>query len=54
MHGGADASIPQDALLEATRLAVAGADRAAIAEMLRTEHGIEDPDPIVDKVLGPS
>ena len=54
MHGGTESTIPQDALLEATRLAVGGANRATIAEMLRTEHGIDDPDPIVDKVLGPT
>ena len=54
MHGATEPSIPQDALLEATRLAVGGSDRTVIAEMLRTEHGIENPDPIVDKVLGPT
>lgn len=53
MHG-VEPAIPQDALLEATRMAVGGADRSAIAEMLRAEHGIEEPDPIVARVLGPT
>jgi len=46
-------AIPKDALLEATRLAVAGTDRAAIAAVLKADYGIEDPDPVVDRVLGP-
>ena len=54
LHGGDSAAVPQDALLEATRLAVTGKDRAAIAAVLRTNYGIEDPDPVVDRVLGPS
>jgi vacuolar-type H+-ATPase subunit H len=43
----------QDALLQATRLAVSGADRATIAAMLRNDYGVADPTPIVDRVLGP-
>jgi vacuolar-type H+-ATPase subunit H len=43
----------QDALLQATRLAVSGADRETIAAMLRNDHGVADPTPIVDRVLGP-
>ena len=54
LHGAEPATIPQDALLEATRLAVTGKDRAAIAAVLRTHYGIENPDPVVDRVLGPS
>jgi hypothetical protein len=54
LHSGDSAAIPQDALLEATRLAVAGTDRAAIAAVLRADYGIADPDPVVDRVLGPS
>jgi hypothetical protein len=42
----------QEALLHATRLAVAGNDRETIARALRDEHGIADPNPIVDRVLG--
>jgi hypothetical protein len=42
----------QEALLHATRLAVAGNDRETIARALRDEHGIADPDPVVDRVLG--
>ena len=43
----------QDALLQATRLAVSGAGREAIAQMLRDDYGIADPTPVVDRVLGP-
>ena len=43
----------QDALLQATRLAVSGANREAIAAMLRSDYGIVDPTPVVDRVLGP-
>jgi hypothetical protein len=54
MHAPEEPSpIPKDALLEATRLAVAGTDRAAIAAVLKADYGIEDPDPVVDRVLGP-
>ena len=50
----ADTGAPpsQEALLHATRLAVAGNDRETIARALRDEHGIADPDPVVDRVLG--
>lgn len=44
----------QDALMEATRLAIAGADREAVAAMLRRDYGIADPAPVVDRVMGPS
>ena len=54
LHGAESSAVPQDALLEATRLAVTGKDRAAIAAVLRTNYGIENPDPVVDRVLGPS
>ena len=46
--------IPQDALLKVTQLAVAGTDRATIAAVLKSEFGIDDPDPVVDGVLGPA
>jgi vacuolar-type H+-ATPase subunit H len=48
----AEPEVPQDALLHATRLAVAGEGRDAIANALRDQFGIEDPDPVVDRVLG--
>jgi hypothetical protein len=54
LHGPESPAIPQDALLEATRLAVAGTDRASIAAILRADYGIDDPDPVVDRVLGPA
>ena len=54
LHGAESPAIPQDALLEATRLAVAGTDRSTIAAILRADFGIEDPDPVVDRVLGPA
>jgi vacuolar-type H+-ATPase subunit H len=46
------AAIPEDALLRATRLAVAGVDEGEIARLLRAEFGIDDPGPIVNQVLG--
>ena len=54
LHGAEPSAHPQDALLEATRLAVTGESRAAIAAVLRTKYGIEDPDPVVARVLGPA
>lgn len=57
-ESGAQPAVPmgfsQDALLQATRLAVSGADRATIATMLRNDYGITDPTPVVDRVLGPA
>lgn len=44
--------ISQEALLHATRLAVAGNEREEIATTLRDDFGIEDPDPVLDRVLG--
>ncbi len=44
----------QDALLQATRLAVSGADRETIEMALRNDYGIDDPTPVVDRVLGPA
>ncbi len=43
-----------DALLRATQLAAAGSDRDEIAAALRDEHGIDDPEPLLDRVLGES
>lgn len=42
----------QDALVHATRLAVAGNDRETIARVLREDYGIAHPDPLVDRVFG--
>lgn len=42
----------QEAMLRATKLAIAGSDRKEIAQMLRTEFGIADPEPIIRQVLG--
>lgn len=42
------------ATLRATRLAIAGTDREDIARALRNEFGVEDPEPIVSRVLGPA
>ncbi len=44
--------IPFDAILHATRLAANDTDPAAIASELRNRFGIENPDPIVDRILG--
>lgn len=46
------AEVPQEALLYATRLAIAGEDRETIANALRSQYGIADPAPIVDRMLG--
>lgn len=42
----------EDAYVRATRLALDGYDRAAIAQHLRIEFGIADPEPLLDSVLG--
>ncbi len=44
--------VSEEALLHATRLAVAGTDRATIAAALREGYGVADPDPLVARVLG--
>jgi len=41
-----------EAYLSATRLALGGSSRSEIAEELEREFGIDDPDPILDRVLG--
>lgn len=46
------APISEEALLHATRLAVAGNDRATISAALRDGYGVADPDPVVARVLG--
>lgn len=45
--------VAQAALVHATRLAVAGGDHGTIARALRERFGIANPDPIVERVLGP-
>lgn len=49
-----DESESRQALLHATRLAVAGNDHETISRALRDEFGIASPGPIVDRVLGHS
>lgn len=44
----------ETATLRATRLAIAGHDRTEIARTLRAEFGIDDPEPIIERVLGPA
>lgn len=46
--------VSQEALLHATRLAIAGEDRRAIGDALRDQYGVANPEPIVDRVLGGS
>lgn len=46
------APVSEEALLHATRLAVAGNDHATIAAALRDGYGVADPDPLVARVLG--
>lgn len=45
-------AIPAEAYLRATRLALDGRGREEIADELRGEFGINDPGPILDRVLG--
>lgn len=45
-------AVSEEALLHATRLAVAGTDRATIAAALRDGYGVADPEPLVARVLG--
>jgi hypothetical protein len=45
---------PEEAVLRATQLAVAGTDRSEIEETLRSEFGLEQPAGLVDDILGPS
>ena len=49
-----EVAVSQEALQHATRMAMAGEDRDRIAEELRREYGIANPDPIVDRVVGDS
>ena len=44
-------AVSEDALLHASRLAAAGETRETIADTLRQVWGVNDPDPIVDRVL---
>jgi len=44
--------VPNDAVLRATRMAVAGSSREAIEAELREDFGITDPAAILDDVLG--
>ncbi len=45
-------AVSEEALLHATRLAVAGNDHATIAAALRDGYGVADPEPLVARVLG--
>ena len=50
-HPGPQSEIPLDAVLHATRRAADGADPATISSELRLQYGIENPDPIVDRIV---
>jgi len=43
--------VPDQAILRATQMAVAGTDRAQIEIMLRTDFGIDDPAAVVNRML---
>lgn len=45
---------PEEALIKATQLAVAGTERDQIAAVLREEFGLGDPGPVLDRIMGPS
>lgn len=51
-QAGAISETDDDVVLYATRLAIAGSERAEIASALREERGVSDPEPILDRVLG--
>lgn len=44
---------PEEALLRATQMAISGRSRAEIGEQLRSEFDLDDPEPLLDQVLGP-
>ena len=48
----ASVAVSQQALAHATRLAIAGESRESISDSLRRDHGVADPGPIVNQVLG--
>lgn len=56
--GGASApklsAMPEEALLRATQMAVAGSRRQEIEETLRDEFELDDPVPVVNDILGPA
>jgi hypothetical protein len=50
---GRDRSAPDEAMLHATQMAVAGSGREEIEDALRTQYGISDPARAVAEILGP-
>lgn len=48
----ASAAVPEEAVLRATQMAVAGSSRAEIETTLSDEFGLEDPTPVVNDILG--
>ena len=44
----------EEPLLRATQMAVEGTERAEIERTLRREFGVDEPNAIVDRILGPS
>lgn len=49
--GEGERMMPEQAVLRATQMAVAGAERGEIEQMLRADFGVEDPVPVVDEML---
>lgn len=47
-----ESDISEQAYLHAMRLSIAGEDREMISNALRRWYGVEDPDPIIDRVIG--
>ncbi len=47
-------STPEEAILRATQMAVAGSSRSEIEDTLRVEFGLEDARSVVDDILGPA
>jgi hypothetical protein len=48
-----DRPAPEEAMLHATQMAVAGSGREEIEDTLRTEYGLADPARLVTEILGP-
>ncbi len=46
------AGVPDEGLVEATQMALAGKPRTEIEATLRRSYGVDDPAPIVDRILG--
>jgi hypothetical protein len=51
-HAAVEAATPEEARLAAVELAVAGLTRARVGERLVAQHGVRDPEALLDEVFG--